>query len=94
MGEWTRIFTDTIDNRPVEGMEFSEGGLRVKTTQKDDFDGEAEWVDNSNFIAVPPMPAGTIIEIEADTKEELKRELINSDFSPEQAQEICDKFVS
>ena len=91
MPEMRKIFEDTVDNRSVTGMEYPDGGYKVITTLKEDHEGYFESEEGTT-LHIPPMSAGTEIHADGETLDDLKEDLLNCDFSPKQAQEICDKF--
>ena len=89
---WKQVFEVEVDGRPVKGEVYIEGGYRIKTTQKSDYDGEG-FGDESSKVFMPPSAAGTPIEIEAETPEELKNDLISDgEFSNDDAEAIVAKF--
>ncbi len=88
---WSQVFEDTVGGRPVKGEIYDEGGYKVTTTQKEDYPGSLSG-DESNTIIIPPREAGTPIEIEAETLEELEKDLVTEGFSKDEAKTIVDKF--
>lgn len=89
---WTKVFDDTVDERPVTGEIYDDGGYKVRTTQKSDNEGNVSR-DESGTIIMPPSEAGSKIEIEADSLDELEQDIVNDgEFTAEQARNIADKF--
>lgn len=89
---WTQVFDDTLDGRSVTGEIYDEGGYKIRTTQKRDDEGSFS-TDKSGTIIMPPSEAGTTIEIEAESLDELENNLVNEgEFSAEQASNIVDRF--
>lgn len=89
---WDTVFEDKVDGRDVRGEVYSEGGYKVSTTQKSDYDGKLSS-DEGSLTIIPPSGAGTAIEIHADTLEELERDLVDDgEFSSDETREITKKF--
>ncbi len=89
---WEAIFDVVINGRDVKGETYCEGGYRVSTTQKSDYEGYIGG-DTGSTIIIPPSQAGTPIDIDAETLEELERTLVeDGEFSPDEAREIVDNF--
>lgn len=89
---WTQVFDIEVDRRPVKGEVYIEGDYKISTTQKNDYEGNV-FEDESSKVFMPPHAAGTPIEIEAETLEELKENLItDGEFSDEDAEVIIAKF--
>lgn len=89
---WKQVFEVEVDGRPVKGDIYIDGDYKISTTQKNDFEGKV-FGDESSVVLLPPSAAGTPIKIEAETLEELKKNLItDGDFSCEDAEIIISKF--
>ena len=89
---WTQVFEVEVDGRPVKGEVYTEGDYKISTTQKNDYEGVV-FGDDSSKGFIPPSAAGTPIEIEAESLEELKENLItDGEFSNEDAEAIVAKF--
>ena len=88
---WNHVFEDTVGDRPVKGEIYDEGGYKITTTQQKDFPGSVSN-DEANTIIIPPTAAGTPIEIEAETLEDLEKDLVTEGFSKDEAKAIVDKF--
>lgn len=92
VSSWTQVFDIEVDGRPVKGEVYIEGDYKISTTQKNDYGG-AVFGDESSKGFMPPSAAGTPIEIEAETLEELKENLItDGEFSDVDAEMIVAKF--
>jgi hypothetical protein len=91
VSNWKIIFETEINGRPVKGEVYEEGGFKITTTQKEDFDGSVSGDDGSPVIT-SPISAGQPIEFNAETLDELKKDLITDSFTDEEATEIIDKF--
>ena len=90
--DWESVFADTFDNRPVEGMRYREGDLRVRTVTKSEFPGRV-FGDGSSTTIIPPMEAGTTIDIDAVDRMELRSLLIEEgEFSENDADAIVARF--
>ncbi len=89
---WSKVFDASIGGRSVTGETYNEGGYKVRTTQKSDYEGSVSG-DSSSTLIMPPTAAGTSMEIEAESLEELESELISDgEFTQNEANEIVDKF--
>jgi hypothetical protein len=89
---WTKVFDDTVDERPVTGEVYDEGGYKVRITQKSDYEGNVSK-DESGTIIMPPSEGGSVIEIEANSLDELEQDLVNDgEFTAEQARNIAENF--
>jgi hypothetical protein len=65
---------------------------RVTTTQKSDYEGNV-FGDESSTTIIPPSAAGTKIQLDAETIEELEKELIeHGEFTHEEANSIASMF--
>jgi len=85
---WTTIYDGSLGDRPIKLMKYSEGGLKVLTTQPCDEPGLVES-DSGSTLIFPPTEAGREIEVEGETLEKLKSNLIQQgDFSEEEAQQV------
>jgi len=88
---WKSIFKGTIENRPVEIKVYDEGGYRVCTTQGADDPGAAQS-DGSSTIIIPPTEQGRQIEIEGETPDEIRKDLLAEGFSEAAANQIVGKL--
>lgn len=89
---WEEIFEKEVDGRPVKGEVYDEGGYRVTTTQKSDYEGDVSG-DESSTVIISPSAAGTKIKLEGETLEELEKELVeHGEFSDEEAKSIASMF--
>ena len=92
VSSWKKVFEFEVDGRLVKGEVYIEGDYKISTTQKSDYEGEV-FGDESSKVLMSPSAAGTPIEIEAETLEELKENLItDGEFSNEDAEAIVAKF--
>ncbi|MBW1779072.1 MAG: hypothetical protein JRJ54_16045 [Deltaproteobacteria bacterium] len=89
---WKKLFETEVGGRPVKGDIYDEGGYKITTKQKSDYEGIISK-DEFNTVIIPPADSGTPIEIDAETLDELERELIeHGEFSPEEAKAIVSMF--
>ena len=88
---WKSIFKGTIENRPVEIEIYDGGGYRVNTTQGADYPGTVQS-DGSSTIIIPPTTQGRQISIEAETTDEIRKDLLAEGFSEAAADEIVSKL--
>ena len=89
---WKTVFEKEVDGRSVKGTIYSEGGYKVRSTQKDDYPGNYSRDGNSHIFS-NPSAAGTPFEVDAETLDELEKELIDcGEFTPDQAKEIVASF--
>lgn len=89
---WSKVFKEAIGNREVIGTRYDECGYKVITTQKNDDDGSVAG-DQKSTVIIPPSSAGTKIEIDAKTLQELEADLVEEgEFTKEEAEEIVSKF--
>ena len=89
---WKTVFEAEIDGRNVKGEVFSEGGYKVSTTQKSDFEGQVSN-DDAGTTIISPSAAGEPIEIDCETLDELAEDLVeHGEFSSEEAKDIIEKF--
>lgn len=89
---WTEVFNVEVDGRPIKGEVYIEGEYKISTTQKNDYEGKI-FGDESSKVFMPPSETGILIEIEAETLEELNKNLIAyGEFSEEDAKVIIEKF--
>jgi hypothetical protein len=84
---WKRTYKGEIGGRPVEVECHDEGGCRVRTTQGEDSAGDVS-ADSGSITVIPPFEKGRVIEIEAETAGDVRDQLIQEGFSPEEADEI------
>lgn len=88
---WTTHHKGLIGNRPYEAKTYSEGGYRVTTLTASDFDG-GSYSDDSSSVIMPPVAAGTKVDIDSETIEELRRELLIGEFDDAAVAEIISHF--
>jgi len=88
---WTTHHTGSVSGRPVTVQTSSEGLLRVRTSQGSDDEGKVIQ-DGSAIIIIPPTQAGRLIDIEGDSVEEIRDQLVDEGFSNEDINEIVGHF--
>ncbi len=85
---WTTVYEGHIGDRLVKVMNYSEGGLKVLTTQPCDEPGFVE-ADGDSTLIFPPYWADQEIEVEGETPQELETNLIQQGyFSREEAKQV------
>ena len=77
---WKTIYEGMFEGRNIKVKKYDGGGYRVITTQKEDIDSRI-LKDDASTIIFPPSESGDEIHIDGETKEELIKEMMNSDFS-------------
>lgn len=85
--DWKRTFTGSIGGRPVETEVYVDGGYRVRTTQGADSPGTVDGEPGS-LTVIPPTEKGTTVEIDGDTLDEVRDQLIEEGFTEAEAIEI------
>jgi len=89
---WKEVFEAEVDGRQVKGEVYDEGRYRVTTTQKSDYEGNGSG-DESTTVIIPPSAAGTIIQLDCETVEELEKQLVeHGEFTYEEAKNITRRF--
>jgi hypothetical protein len=84
---WKSKYKGGVGGRPVEAEVHDEGGYRVRTTQGEDAEGEVAS-DAGSITIIPPTERGRVIDIEGETKEEVRDQLVEAGFSDAEADEI------
>lgn len=91
---WRQVFKIKIGDRVVIGEIHQDGGFRVKTTTLKDEEGSAGWETESDFVAIIPKIAGSPIEYEAESLEELQQDLLKEgDFTEDEINTIIQEFL-
>lgn len=88
---WITHHDGLVEGRGVVVQTYSAGGYRVKTTQGEDYAGDA-FGDDSSTVIISPTPKGTSIYIDEETIDEVREQLIQEGFSEVAAIEIIGHF--
>lgn len=84
---WTSHHKGLIGGRKVDVQSHDDGGYRVCTVTAKDFDGSV--VSNESGVAImPPVPAGSPVDLEGETIAELAGELALEGFAKDSIDEI------
>lgn len=88
---WTTHHSGTVGGRPYEAKTYSEGGYRVSTTTATDYEGHVEQ-DDSQTLIIPPVAAGSPVDIDGETIEDVEQGLKDEGFASDEIKEIVGHF--
>lgn len=88
---WTKHYEGVVEGRRVSVKTYSGGGYRVSTTQGQENQGDV-YSDESSVTIIPSSLVGAPIDIDAESIDEMRGQLVQEGFSADAAAEIVGHF--